>query len=209
MTPGWILNEAAKADGSRGVVVLRDPERDRLLDRTLRELVWPAAKAELEAAGLPYMPRDEPLIEPTDSLEISRQLTFTQFKECGRLALARCVVDLRMTGWMVTSTFFLGLDRDQDVDVLFQIMGNSRFVGYPPMLTVSREEDRHDGFFQLTFNNGTGSKGGPMDHRPILDRLRMAIRTNTRLRELTAHGSIGREEFAEFVSTAYTLYEAY
>lgn len=209
MVPDWILNEAAKADGSKGVVVLRDPERDRLLDKTLRELVWPAAKAELEAAGLPYMPKDVPLIEPSNSIEISRQLTFMQFKECGRLVLARCVVDLRMTGWMVTSTFFLGLDRDQDTDVLFQIMGNSRFVGYPPMLTVTREEDRLDGFFQLTFNNGTGGGGGLTDPRPILERVRLAIRTNTRLRELTAHGSIGREEFAEFVSTAYALYEAY
>lgn len=45
MVSDWILNEAAKADGSKGIVILRDPERDRLLDTTLREQIWPASKA--------------------------------------------------------------------------------------------------------------------------------------------------------------------
>lgn len=116
-----------------------------------------------------------------------------------------------MTGWRVSASCFLGLNRYQDTDVLFQILGNSRFVGDPPTLTINKEEDRLDGLFQLTFNNGIGAGGGPLSvHvQPILERLRLAIRTHAKLRELTAQGTIGREEFAEFVSTAYALYEAY
>ena len=62
-------------------------------------------------------------------------------------------------GWMLEREFYLSLSQENDLQVIIEILGNSRFAGYPPTLSIDRALDKKGSdFYQITFHAGSGTE---------------------------------------------------
>ncbi len=107
---------------------------------------------------------------------------------------------------MIESEHFLFLSKDTDPYVIFEILGNSRFVGYPPELSINKTGDD---FFQITFHGGKGEGWGMHDEQYIIERIKQVFDINIAMHELSRDGIISSDQLGEFLRTAYEVYEAY
>jgi hypothetical protein len=107
---------------------------------------------------------------------------------------------------MIESEFFLGLAKDNEPKVIFEILGNSRLAGNPPSLLIYKGVPE---YFQITFRSGEGASWLGHDDEEVKTKLKQVIEVNTQLYELSKSGYLTENEFAEFMTLAYTIYEAY
>ncbi|MBE0427709.1 MAG: hypothetical protein IBX72_13835 [Nitrospirae bacterium] len=107
---------------------------------------------------------------------------------------------------MIESEFFLGLSIDNDPQVIFEILGNSRFRGYPPELSVYKDSDD---FYQITLRAGNGAGWGMYDENAVEKRIKSVIDTNIEMHDFVNEGFLSPQALGEFLTMAYQVYEAY
>jgi len=205
----WLLVEAEKAeDDGKGVIILQNPDERKHLDDLLLNEFWPAIRKRLEKSGYSYSP-EVPKAELKLSYMLQRSLMFMLLN--GNRLFFRGTLSLNPEHWIMESEYFLLLSRENDPQVIFDILGNSRFAGNPPTLMVGKslltgsEED----FYQIHFNAGNGESWGLYDLRRVHDRVAKVIDANVELYNYASAGFLSTDQLGEFLSIAYKAYEAY
>lgn len=203
MKKNWVVDEARKADGSRGYVILEDPDSKKQIEHLLVNRFWPFIRSRLRDTGYTLDKK-----KPPTEFEIShiheRSLSFMLFDK--KNLFFRGNLKLSLQSWMLESEFFLSLKEETDHRVIFELLGNSRLCGMPPELSVHKGE-KH--YYEIRFRNGQGAGWGMGDEDSVRQRIEKVIRTNVEMYELSKNGFISPKGFARFLSTAYEIYEAY
>lgn len=200
MKKNWIITEAEKADDSKDLVILENPETKEYLDKLLLEKFWPVILNALENSNYNYS--SEPEIESTLGYALERSLVFMLLD--GKMAFFRGALKVAMEGWMLNNEFFLSLPKQTDPQVIIALLGNSRLRGYPPALEIDREKE--DDFYQITFNVGKGAGWGLHGEKYIKEEIEKVIDVNVRMYEFT-QGGISLPEIGKFLTMLYEVYE--
>jgi len=139
------VEEAEKADLSKDYILLENPEVKEYLDGLLLKKFWPFIRSNLEGSDFNYYPQDTP--EPEFELKhiLTRSLTFMLLN--GKTAFFKGKLDCSMEHWTIESEHFPLLSKETNPRVIFEILGNSRFIGCPPELSVDKtSSDLSDNF---------------------------------------------------------------
>jgi len=205
MRDNWIIQEAKKTDKSKDIVILENPDKKDYLDGLLINRFWPFILQGLKNTRYNYDPQKNPKTDFELSYELTRSLTFMLFD--GRKAIFRAKLSCSVSGWMLESEFFLGLSKETNPLVIFEILGNSRFRGMPPLLEIYK--DKPDDYFQINFRNGRGAGWAVYNDQQIDDIIGEIIDVNSKLHEFSKDVYKSEEEIGEFLLLAYHVYEAY
>ncbi|OVE79357.1 hypothetical protein BVY01_02815 [bacterium I07] len=205
MTDDWIQSEIIKADKSKGFLILENPETKAYLDKLLLFKYWPKIWSKLKDSGYYYSPDDK---KPETDFELShthtRSLIF--FLLDGISAFFKGKLNCSLDSWMLESTFFLGLEKENQHEVIFEILGNTRFAGCPPELMISKN---HGEYFQITFHSGFGKSWTQNSEKEILNEIDQLIDIHIQLYEFTLDGQIAEDEVGEFLTIVNRVYESY
>ena len=106
---------------------------------------------------------------------------------------------------MLGSEFFLSLPLDTDSRVVFEILGNSRFSGNPPTLSI----DKRYGVYEITIQSGNGAGWGMYGENHIDDKIRESIDTNIDMYEFVMDEDLTADNLGEFLTIVYKVYEAF
>jgi hypothetical protein len=199
----WWTEAVKTIDGSRDYVILENPAAVKSLDELLVKDFWPIIQKKLIDSGYAYGP-DEPETEFELAPELTRSMSFVLFGLTG--VFFRGELRCSTAGWMLERKFFLGLDRDHDPNLIFEILGNSRFRGNPPTLTVDKEGVD---FYQITLYAGDGAGWGLYDSEEVRKRIEGVIEASLSMYEMVQYGDLPTDKLGEFLTLAYTAYEAY
>ncbi|MBI5192364.1 MAG: hypothetical protein HZA08_02850 [Nitrospirae bacterium] len=114
-----------------------------------------------------------------------------------------------MDGWMLEREFYLSLSGENDFKVVIAILGNSRFAGLPPTLSMGRALDKNGAdFYQITFHAGSGLGWG-YGEEYLDEQIKKVIDVNVRMYDFTRGAVITPQQLGEFLTIAYEAYEAY
>lgn len=155
MKENWIVQETQKADPQQDLVILEKPGVQKYLDHLLLSRFWPTIQGCLDASRYPFDPLGNPKTELQMSRVLTRSLSFMLFDEAA--AFYRGILHCSLESWMLENEFFLGLSKDTDPQIVFEILGNSRFRGYPPTLSIDKSRDH---IYEITFRSGRGADWG-------------------------------------------------
>ncbi len=199
----WLKDEVKKADGSKDYIILENPAAAKQLDDLLVVEYWPVIHKSLMDSGYVYSP-EKPETEFERGVHLTRAMTFMLFD--GMTAFFRGTLSMALDGWMLRREFFLLLERGHDPELIFEILGNSRFRGMPPTLTIDK---RHDSFYQITLTAGDGAGWGRYDDEEVKKRTAGVIETNIKMYDMARERHLPVEKLGDFLSLAYKAYEAY
>lgn len=204
MEQNWIIEQAKKADGSKDVVILENPEVRDHLDGLILNRFWPVIRNCLESSGYTYIPQENPETDFELSHILERSLSFMLFD--GEKAFFRGKLICSIESWMIKSEHFLALSKVNDPWVVFEILGNSRFAGNPPTLMIDKNRDD---FYQITFHVGSGAGWRRYDEQYIEERIKKTINVNVEMYDFSKEGFISPQDIGDFLSIAYEVYEAF
>ena len=199
----WLTDEVNKADVSRDYVILENPAAAKQLNDLLVEEYWPVIRKRFIDSGYVYSP-DKPETDFEIGFHLTRAMTFMLFD--GVKSFFRGKLSLSLEGWMLHREFFLLLERGHDPDLIFEILGNSRFRGMPPTLTVEKNDAS---FYQITLTAGDGAGWGRYKDEEIKKRISGVIEANIRMYDMVRDGGLSIDMLGTFLTLAYTAYEAY
>lgn len=202
MRKDWILKEARKAGGGKNAITIENPDVRKYLDKLLLEKFWPVILDCLKASRYNYSSKPE--IESELSWDLERSLFFMLFD--GKRAFYKGKLKVSMESWMLENDFFLPLHVNTDPQIVFQILGNSRFKGLPPTLTI--DKDSEDNFYQIDFHCGNGAGWGRYDEDYLEKKIRETINVNEKMYAFSRNG-ITAKTVATFLTLAYEIYEAF
>jgi len=202
MRKEWVIKKAGKADNKRNIVILENPDTRDYLDKILLNKFWPVISRCLKESRYNYYGKPE--IESELSYDLERCLYFILLD--GERAFFKGKLKLSIESWMLENDFFLPLPKNTDPQVVFQILGNSRFRGYPPTLTIDRE--REDNFYQIDFHSGKGAGWGLHNEDYLEEKIGRMININREIYEFS-RGGITAETIGEFLTLAYEVYESF
>ena len=112
-------------------------------------------------------------------------------------------------GWMLEREFYLSLFQENDLQVIIEILGNSRFAGYPPTLSIDRALDKNGAdFYQITFHAGSGAGWG-YGEEYVDEKIRKIIDVNIRMYDFAMDPIITPQDLGEFLTIVYEAYEAF
>ena len=94
-----------------------------------------------------------------------------------------------------------------DFGLVREIIGNSRFAGNPPSLTMDKRAPAN--YYQILFETGRGEDWSQQSPAIITAKIKQCIDTTIAMNELTLDGEWNEEIVAEFLTTAYPVYEAF
>ena len=203
MKENWIIKEARKHKESEDTVILESPKIRKYLDDLLLRRFWPVIRENLEDSMYNYSPQDNPETEFSLSHKLSRSLVFMLFD--GDRIFFKGKLTCSIDDWMLGNEFFLSLPLDTNPDVVFEMLGNSRFCGNPPSLSI----DKRYGAYEVTLQSGNGAGWGLYGENYIDDKIREAIDTNIDMYELIRDEFLTAENLGEFLTMAYKVYEAF
>lgn len=109
--------------------------------------------------------------------------------------------------WMLSNEFYLFLAQECEPKVVLEILGNSRFRGYPPELSVNKADDNC--FYEIKLKAGKGASWGYYDKDHIDDAIQKAISTSAKMHDFSSVGIITSTSIGEFLSMAYEIYESF
>ena len=141
MSDNWIKSEIMKADKSRGFLLIEDPKSKAYLDEILISIYWPKIRRKLEETNYNYIPQEKPETDFELFYTHTKSLTFMLFD--GSKAFFRGKLNCSLESWILESEFFLGLPKENNHEVIFEILGNSRLLGNPPNLTINKSDDEY------------------------------------------------------------------
>jgi hypothetical protein len=203
MKENWIIKEARKHDESEDSVILENPGIRKHLDDLLLKRFWPVIKEILDDSMYNYSPQDNPETEFELSHVLSRSLTYLLLD--GDRVFFKGNLTCSTEHWMLGSEFFLSLPLAADPRVVFEILGNSRFSGNPPTLSI----DKRYGVYEIILQSGNGAGWGLYGENHLDDKIREAIDTNIDMYELVMDEDLTVEKLGEFLTMAYKVYEAF
>ncbi len=204
MSGNWAVRESKKAGGGEDVLILEKPDVKKNLDGLLLEKFWPVILDCLVNTGYVYSPEENPETRFELSSSLERSLSFMLFENSGLFFRGKIAVSAER--WMLESEFYLGLPKEVQPGVVFEMLGNSRFAGMPPELIIYKK-DRD--FYLVRFRNGRGAGWGLYGVEYAEDRIRDVIDVNVKMHEFSRGGVISPQNLGEFLSLAYEVYEAY
>jgi len=203
MKENWIVKEARKHKESEDTVILENPQIRKHLDDLLLNRFWPVIRESLHDSMYNYSPQDKPKTEFRLSHVLSRSLSF-MLLDADRVFF-RGKLTCSAEDWMLGSEFFLSLPLDTDPRVVFEILGNSRFSGNPPTLSIYKRYDS----YEITLQSGNGAGWGLYGENHIEDKIREAIDTNIDMYEFVMDEELTAGNLGEFLTMAYKVYEAF
>jgi len=204
MKEPWFVKESQKVTTNKDYVILENPVVRRKLDAVLVKTYWPQIQQYCEETGY-FLPVEK--IKETEAdlgIEYGRSLIFMLFDEQAAFFRGRLCNSLE--GWILESEFFLGLPAETKPEIIFEILGNSRFAGNPPMLCIYKD---HPHYFKITFRNGYGKSWFGTQQDELNKKIFHTIDVNIALHQLVEDDMINEENIGEFISTAYQVYENY
>ncbi len=204
MSGNWVVGESKKAGGGEDVLILEKPDVKKNLDGLLLEKFWPVILDCLVDTGYVYSPEENPETDFELSRLLERSLSFMLFEN--RVLFFRGKIAVSAEAWMLESEFYLGLPKEVQPGVVFEILGNSRFIGMPPVLSIYKKDFD---FYQIKFQHGSGASWGLYGGEYAEDRIRDVIDINVKMHEFSKDGVISPQNLGEFLSLAYEVYEAY
>ena len=204
MKESWYIKECRKVTTDRDYVILENSEVKRKLDDILIKSYWPHIQNYCNKTKyiLPFEKNKETDFEL--SYDYTRSLSFMLFDE--RIPFFRGKVCVSLETWLLGSEFFLGLPKETEPDIIFKILGNTRFVGNPPKLHIYKD---HPSYFQITFNNGSGKSWVGTEENEVTEKIIQTIDVNIMLYEFVKHKMVNRDNIGEFITKAYKIYECY
>ena len=202
MKKDWVLKEAGKIDTNKNTITLENPDIRNYLDNLLLKKFWPIISDCLKASC--YRRSSKPEINSELSDDLERSLSFVLLD--GKRAFYKGALRLSTTSWILESDFFLPLPVNTDPLVLFQILGDSKFSGLPPTLTIDKE--REDDFYQIDFHSGTGAGWARYHEDYLEEKIRKTISANKKMYDFSRNG-ITAETAGAFLTLAYEVYEAF
>jgi hypothetical protein len=125
----------------------------------------------------------------------------------GNRAFFRGKLTCSVEHWMLSNEFFLSLPQETNPQVVFALLGNSRFSGNPPTLSI--DKDKSVDFYQITLQVGNGASWGMYDDKYIHKKIAEAIDTNIDMYEFFNEENLSAENLGEFLTIAYKVYEAF
>ena len=203
MRENWIIKEARKHDESEDSVMLENPKIRKYLDDLLLKRFWPVIRENLDDSMYTYSPQDNPETEFRLSHILSRSLVFMLFD--GDRVFFKGKLTCSIDDWMLGNEFYLSLPLDTDPRVVFEILGNSRFSGNPPTLSI----DKHYGAYEITLQSGNGAGWGLYGENHIDDKIRESINTNIDMYEFIRDEYLTAGNLGGFLTMAYKIYEAF
>jgi hypothetical protein len=204
MAKNWLKEAIKNVDINDDIAILENPEVTRYLDGLMIDTYWPTILQSLKNNGYIYSPEDNPKIELELSYKLSRALTFMLLDE--QFLFYRGSLICTREHWILHNETYLFLSSECDPKVVFEILGNSRFVGNPPSLSISK---RHGHFYEIKLNAGKGASWGYYDDNRITKEIQKAIEVSTAMQDFTLDGIITATSIGEFLTMAYEVYEAY
>ena len=204
MDDNWIISESGKADKSKGFLILENPETKKYLDELLIEKYWPIIRQKLIETDYNFQPIGVPETEFKLEYTHTRSLWFMLFDEMK--AFFRGRLNCSLDSWFIESDYFLGLLKNNDPKIIFDILGNSRYRGNPPELKIYKDNDE---YFQITFRVGSGESWTENSDQKIISRISEIIEVNTELYDFAIDGFITAEDVGEFLTLVNKVYEAY
>ena len=165
---------------------------------------WPFIRSRLKESNYNYNPKEIPEIDFKLAPTLTRSLWFMLFDE--NKAFFRGHLNCSIDSWLIESEFFLGLLQNNNPEIVFEILGNSRFRGNPPKLNIYKD---HVDYYQITFHVGSGLGWGLSEDSKIYERLSEAIDINTQMYEFSKEGYISEERIGDFLTLVNKVYEAY
>jgi hypothetical protein len=204
MGSNWMLKEAEKIKDYKDVAILEKPDIKKELDDMLIKKYWPAIEVSLKDTGYIYSPDGKPKTEFEFSYELTRSLTFMLFDF--ESAIFRGKLSLSPTGWMLERESFLQLTDKTDPEVIFDIIGDPGFKGFPPTLEIHKDMPY---IYQIHFQDGSGSNWLTHTDEIIHRKINEVINLGVKLYEFTIDGCIIKKDVNEFLQLAWKLYEAF
>jgi hypothetical protein len=209
----WVTSESAKADSAKDRIILKNPGVVAALDGVLLGTCFPFIRTQLEMTGFRYMPaaNDVRIESAWMGPELARELTFMLFDDRDRLFL-RCALRCSSRGYMFEREFSLGLPETADPRFLVRILGDPRFEGYPPVLSVHRSvvHPEWDVFFWIVFTAGSGFDSGRWTmHNAAMNDIKQTIRDSCSMYDLSMIDGIRTMKDVErFLESAYPCFES-
>ena len=174
----WRYRELAEwIDSARGepfsedrTIFLANPKIVKEIDDLIRRYFWPAIEKGLKGTGLEVLGDALDHVETVDDMKYaSRSLTFLiedpdrPWKNLphGEVPPWYCRGRLRCSrlSYMLSFDFLIHLPISFSNEKIIELIGERRFSGLPPELTVTTDRDGQK-FYQLAFHNGRGAGFG-------------------------------------------------
>ena len=203
MEENWIIKKSRKADESKDLIILEKPDVKNYLDALLLEKYWPIIEGNLEKTNYYYIPQEEPETDFKLGHVLQRSLLFMLFDE--NKAFFRGQLNCSKDFWMLESEFFLGLAKENNPLVIFEILGNSRFLANPPSLTINENSPY---YYNLILSNGEGANWSSYSESEITKKIKKLVKVNVQLYEYSKDGFLSEEELGAFLTAASKIYEA-
>ena len=204
MKKTWIIEEAKKADLSKGYVILENPLEKDFIDNILLEL-WDGFKSKLKELEYEFLPADNVEIMMLEFYDYSRYFEFMLLDDDN--LFFKGILSCSKEGWMLKFENFISLSIKNDPKVIFEILGNSRFIGNPPTLRINKQYPSD--YYQITFDNGYGACWGLKNKKQALNEIFKVIDVSIKMHELTKERFISNKTLGKFISIAYDIYENY
>jgi len=204
MKNNWILDAASKAIENNGLVRLENPEVKERLDKILLS-IWPRIKNHAEKTMLKLEPPEEADIISAESNALLRTLSFMLFD--GEDVVCRTEIECYSDHWMIDNEFYLNLDESADIEIVHELLGNTRFSGNPPTLMIYKNDPVNH--FQIMFNAGWGEDWKGEDMSFLLESVDLSIDIHEKMHNIVLAGIKDAQNAEEFLSTAYEIYESH
>jgi hypothetical protein len=209
----WIVREAARADAREDRIVLENPNTVASLDAKLRNTFFPFIHAELEKTGFRYLPmKDDLHIDSQWSgPNFARALSIMLFDDFDRF-FTRCTLQCSNSGYLVEREFHLGLPETTDPRFLFRILGEPRFSGNMPSLTIQRSmiHPEWNSYFWIEIRAGSGIdwSSWTMDKAAMGDIAQTINDSCHMYNESMVEGFASMEDVERFLEIACRSYES-
>ena len=204
MKESWIIKESKKIQTGENYVILENPIVKRKLNDILLKIYWPKIQTHCNKTEYALPIEENKKTDFELSFDYCRSLTFLLFNE--QSAFFRGKLSVSLESWMLESEFFLGLPKETEPGIIFEILGNSRFVGNPPKLHIYKD---HQDYFQITFRNGSGKSWFGTRENELADKIFNVIDVNILLYKFVELEMINKDGIGEFITKAYQVYESY
>jgi hypothetical protein len=204
MKNNWVLESASSAVEINGLVRLENPEIKDRLDKILLS-IWPQIKEHAAKTMLKLEPPEEPDIISGESNNLLRTLSFMLFD--GEDPVCRTEIECYSDHWMIDNEFYLNLDESADIEIVHELLGNTRFSGNPPTLMIYKLDPVNH--FQLLFNAGWGEDWAEYDVSFLIESIYLSIDIHEKMHNIVLAGIKDTSQAEEFLSTAYEVYESH
>ncbi len=184
----WIDRERGKPSFEDTTVYLANPKVVKEIDALIRRYFWPAIQKGLEGTELEVSGDALDQLETVEDIKYTaRSLTFLiddpdrpwNNLPNGQVPPWYCRGNLRCSrlSYMLCFDFLIQLPISFDRKKIIELIGDRRFSGLPPELTVTTDRNGQK-FYQLAFHSGRGTGFGLKTVRDAATSLAERVRVN-------------------------------